>query len=414
MSQFRNQLAFQLWLVQRYLKAGGRFVNITSILSLVGMILGVACLVLTMAVVSGFESTLRQAVIDIAGDVVVYKTNGRMDPVANLSEKIKNAAPEVTAMTPFVHMEGILAAKGRTLGVAMEGIDLETVHQVLSLKSRVIRGRFDLSETEDGTPQVLVGKALAKRLQVDEGDFVRLVVPRPSKSNPHGFSPRHQRVRIAGILDLGKYEYDLRMVMTQGKVVQDLSGVPDLYSGLKLRVKNSSKARVVSNKIAAELGYSYLTKDWSEVNRNLFEAITYERWVMFVVVSFLIVTACFNICSSLFVSVLKRYGDLSILKTMGATQGFLTRLFSLQGMLVGVIGSILGTLLGLGLGFVLVRTELFQVPGEVYKLDHLPIEVRGLDMIAILASSCFICFLATLAPAFRGAKLDPVDGLRYE
>ena len=406
-------LSFQLWLVWRYVRSGGRFVGITTILSFTGMVIGVASLVLTMAAVSGFESTLRQAVIDVAGDVVVYKTSGRMEPPKELVAKLKKVVPDIVAYTPFAHSEGILASKGKTVGVAIQGVDPENVQKVLNFKSRVIRGEFDLTNHGE-RPSVLIGKALANKLGVAPGDLVTVVVPRPSKSSPTSFAPKSEKVHVAGIVDLGKYEYDLRMVIGTARLVQDLTGVPDLFSGVKLKLKNSDDAQAAASKIAGHLGYTFLTKDWTEVNKNLFEAIRIERWVIFIVVSFLIITASFNICSSLFVAVLKRYGDLSILRTMGASQKFLIRLFSIQGMVVGFLGSVTGVILGLGLGFALVRTELFKIPGEVYKLDHLPIEVRAFDVAAILTVSFLICFVSTLAPALRGSRLNPVDGLRYE
>lgn len=412
--KLKEQLSFQLWLVWRYIRSGGRFVGITSVLSFVGMVLGVASLVVTMSAVSGFESTLRKAVIDVAGDVVVYRAGGRLGPVEELMQKIQDASPDVVAYTPFSHIEGVAAAKGKTIGIALQGVEPETVQSVLDLRSRVIRGTFDLSETGDDAHHVLIGKALASRLGLQVGDTARIVIPRPSKDNPNSFSPRLKKVRIAGVLDLGKYEYDLRMVIGSAKLAQQLSGIREIYSGVKIRLKDSSQAEDAALKIASALGYSYLVKDWTEVNKNLFEAIRIERWVIFIVVSFLVITASFNICSSLFVSVLKRYGDLSILKTMGATPGFLIRLFSLQGMLIGVVGSITGMLLGLALGYGLAQTALFEIPGEVYKLDRLPVEARLIDLAAIMGVSFLICFISTLAPALRGAKLHPVDGLRYE
>jgi lipoprotein-releasing system permease protein len=409
----KEMISFQIWLVWRFIRSGGRFVGITTILSFVGMVVGVASLVLTMAAVSGFESTLRQAVIDVAGDVVVYKTSGRMESPKELVARIRKSVPEVVDYTAFTHAEGILASKGKTIGVAIQGVDPESVQKVLNFKNRVIRGEFNLVNHGD-RPSVLIGKALANKLEVSPGDTVTIVVPRPSKTSPTSFSPKAEKVFVAGVVDLGKYEYDLRMVIATARLVQDLTGVPELFSGVKLKLKDSDYAQAAASKIAGQLGYTYLTKDWTEVNRNLFEAIKIERWVIFIVVAFLVLTASFNICSSLFVSVLRRYGDLSILKTMGATQTFLVRLFSIQGMLIGAVGSIIGVILGAGLGFALVRTSLFQLPAEVYKLDRLPIEIRALDLLAVLGISFLFCFLSTLAPALRGSRLNPVDGLRYE
>jgi lipoprotein-releasing system permease protein len=193
-----------------------------------------------------------------------------------------------------------------------------------------------------------------------------------------------------------------------------LRGGGEGFTGLRLKLSDPELADSVKLKLEAELGHPYWAKSWFDVSRNLFEAIRIEKLVILVVVLLMVVTACFNICSTLFVNVFKRYTEIGILQTMGASPRFVRSLFSVQGMVIGLVGSLLGLFLGVGLALYLPHTELFKIPGEVYKLDRLQADIRWTDLGVILASSLLICFISTFAPARKGSKLKPVDGLRYE
>jgi lipoprotein-releasing system permease protein len=223
-------------------------------------------------------------------------------------------------------------------------------------------------------------------------------------------------VRVVGILDLGKYEYDERYILTHLRTVQDLVGIEDGVSGLRLSVRDENLAPAISSRISNDLGYPFWSKDWMMVNQNLFRAVKLEKIVIFFVVLIMVIAASFNISITLYVNVLRRYTDISILKTLGMKSRDIVKIFTLHGLYIGLLGALLGVGLGLVLclAFAWLQQHWQLLPGEVYKLNQFSYELRWWDMSLILLAAMAICFLATLAPALRGARLNPVEGLRYE
>lgn len=406
---------FQFWLSWRYLSAGKRWLNPSSLLAIFGMALGVACLVVAMAVVSGFETSLKRAVIDVTGDVVIAKSGSRIMPGEHLPQRIKKVVPEMIAMTPFIQVEAVLANQGKILGVILQGLDPGSVDRVLNLKKRLVAGHFDLRD-DAIYPPAIVGRGMMRRMNLKIGDLIKVVMPNPSLTNFTSFSPKLQIFRVRGALDLGKYDYDERFIVTTLAATQRMTGFGDGYSGLRIKLRDSSLAPHASSEIGRELGYPYWTRDWQQLNQNLLEAIRIEKPTIFFVILIMVVAACFNISSTLFVTVLRRYSDIAILRTMGASRRFIMWLFSAQGLLIGIVGALLGLMLGLILcwGFAYLQHQYQLLPGEIYKVDQFSFDLRWPDLISILLMSFVICFLSTLAPARRGAHLDPVEGLRYE
>lgn len=412
MSAFRSRIGFQSWLVVRQMRAGGRFLGMTTVLSVFGMMIGVASLVVSMSVVSGFDTALKSAVIDFSGHVILMKWGSYIDSPEELIPRVRQIAPSVVSYTPFVQIEAVAAQNGKTSGVSVVGLDVDSVDQVMDLRNRIVEGRISLGK-EENVADAVIGKGLATKFGLKAGDTLQIVAPRPSKTSRTAFSPKAMTLKVAGVADLGKYEYDSRFVMIGASQAMELRGGRG-YTGIRLKLSDDKLAEQVKLKLEAELGHPYWAKSWFDVSRNLFEAIAIEKVVILIVVLLMVVTACFNIASTLFVNVLKRYTEISIFQTMGASPAFMRRYFSLHGMLIGLIGCVGGILLGVALSLYLPHTELFKIPGEVYKLDHLQADIRIGDLAMILAASMLICFLSTFAPARKGSKLKPVDGLRYE
>jgi len=403
-----KSLSLRLWLVWRFLWSGGPLINLTSSLALLGMVLGVAALVVSMAVLSGFEATLKQALIDMSGDVIVMRTDRPIDDLDELIPEIRRLAPEMIAYSPFIQTESLAAYNGKTFGVQVHGMDLKTVGSVLNLQDRIVSGTMDL------TKGIVIGKGLAKLLEIKVGDVLTVVSPRPSETSPIGFSPSAVEMRVVGVANLGKYEYDSRFVLGSLEEVQKLRDLGSGYSGVKLKLQRSEDAEAVSRRLTGGLKAPYWTKSWYHLNENLFEAIQLEKKVIFIIVSLVVVMACFNISSTLFVNVLRRFSDMSVLATLGATPQFIRSIYVLLGLSLGLMGSVMGILVGILLSKALAHSALFLIPAEVYKLDHLSVEFKVQDMIIIVIVSMFICWISTWAPARRGARLKPVEGLRYE
>ena len=269
-------LGFHFWLVKRLVSSGRRLLSLVSILSLIGMTLGVACLVVAMAVTSGFENTLKRAVVDVFGHVLVVRQTDHPQTLEEIVVKMRKLAPTMIAFTPFFQFDGVLAFDKRITGVVVQGLELGSVDSVLNVRSRVIQGKFDFASA-DGTAMALIGKGIAKKFSLKVGDEFKIVLPSPSKQSANEFSPKVRGFRVAGVLDLGKNEYDERYIVTDLKSAQSFAGVGDNFSGIRLRLKNENQANQVAQTLAEGLGSMYWTMSWKDVNKNLFEAIGIER-----------------------------------------------------------------------------------------------------------------------------------------
>lgn len=384
-------------------------------LSLVGMAVGVACLTVAMAVVSGYEATLKSAIVDVFGDVQVVRRGEKTQNIEAILSRIKEIAPEAQTFTPFVFIDGLVAGGGKLAAVSLQGIDSKSVEKVLQVRNRLIEGKFDF-EPRGQMPTALVGKALAKKFSLHVGESFKIVIPSLSKSDSTNFSPKVQSYILNGILDLGKAEYDERTVMVDLHTAQTFAGIGENFSGIRIKLSEHSAAPAVSARLSRLLGAQYWVMDWTEVNRNLFEAVKIERVAIFFVILIMVIAASFNISSGLFVSVLQRYSDISIMRAMGFSRRDVMRVFMYQGLFFGVVGTVAGLILGclLGFAFVIAQKYIVLLPVEAYKLDHVGIEIRPWDAVIIVVTATMICLLSTIVPARRGSRLDPVEGLRYE
>jgi lipoprotein-releasing system permease protein len=405
-------MRLKLQILLRYLKAQNKTLKMTVYLSSLGVILGVTCLVLTMSVVSGVQRLIQDSITDLTGHMLVVYRGDKFDP-EELDQKLKNITPEYLKLTPFISPQGIIVNKGEILGIVIHGIQKETALGVIHPDKRVIDGKFQIGMRDD-LYEAAVGKEIAKKLKLKIGDVFSVVVPKPSIERVQNFNPKVQKLYLTAILDFGKYDYNEKVILTSDKAVQNLLNVGDEYVGAYLKFKDVNDVPKLSKKISEELGMDYRARDWKELNYNFFSAVELEKVVIFIVVLFIVIVASFNVSSSVFVSVLRKFGDISILKTLGASPKFLVQLFVLQGLLMGVVSAFIGILLGIILSLVVRYTNLVDVPGDVYKFDHLPIDIRFGDIAAIFIVSVLICFVSSILPARRGSKLKPVEGLKYE
>lgn len=405
------------WIAWRLLMSRKTLFGGSAPLSMLGLVLGVAALVASMAVMSGFESTLKNAMADVSGHAQVVKRSRFPDDWRELEERIRKAEPTLASASRFVFIEAVLANQGKISGILIQGVDVDRVNQVLNFKNRVVSGSEDLSgSNKSAIPLALIGKGLANKMGLKVGDHFRVVVPVADTVDPSKFSRRVGEFQVQGILDLGKYEWNERFVLADLTATQTLASIGDRYSGLLLRFQDVNYARQAAFNLSGVLGAPYWVRDWRDSNENLFEAVSVERPGIFFVVLIITLVAAFNVSATLFVNVVRRYKDIAILKTVGLSQKDIIKIFALQGMFMGAIGIFFGFLLGFILSglFVLAQSRLGLIAGEVYRIDSIEINIRFIDSMAICIATLLICFIATLAPARRGGRLSPVEGLRNE
>lgn len=409
-------MRFRLWLVWKYLKSGRSFLSLHILLSIFAMSLGVACLIVAMAIVSGYESTLRNALVDSFGHLVLLKRGEPVKDLRKLMEAVAADSDKVVASTPFLLVEAIAAKSGQLQGVLVEGIDPQTHEKVVQLGRHLISGSLDLSKTESGALPVAIGKVLRDRLAVNLGDEIRLVVPVSERFGGDKFRPRSTKLKVVGVLDMGRYDFDERYIVIDLAKLQKFAKLDGAATGLRIRLQSHTQADAVAAILQQKLGYDYMTKTWFESNRNLFEAIDYEKPVIFFIVCLIVVAAGFSVAGSLYVSVLRRFRDISVLKTMGADSGTIRAVFTYQGILVGFLGSLAGLILGVIVcyGLTEIQSTIQLFPGDVYRIDKVALELRAFDVSCIFIVSIVVCFLSGLAPAAKGSRLSAVEGLRYE
>lgn len=383
-------------------------------LSLLGLILGVACLFVSMAVMSGFETTLKKTMADVTGHIQIVERPRSGTDWKELLARLIKIDPQVKDATRFLYLEAVLAHQGQISGVLVQGIDKDRYNQVLNLNSRIVAGQNSLLPIDE-KPTALIGKGIAKRMNFKVGDTFKIVVPISDSFNPGVFKRQIGEYKISGILDLGKYEWNERSIIMDIKEAQKVAQIGNRFTGLLLKTHDLEKARQTSFNLAQNLGPEFWIRDWKDVNENLFDAIVIERIIIFLVVLIIVVVAAFNISSTLYVGVIQRNSDIAILKTLGVSQRQVLQIFTLQGLLLGAIGFAMGNLLGMILCQLFMWGQgVFQlVSGSVYKIENIIVEVRWLDLTVIGIVTLVICYLATLAPALRSSKLTVVEGLRY-
>ena len=403
----------QVWLAWRHLILGKQVLTFPAILSIAGMAIGVATLILAMAVFSGFEKTLQSAIRDVTGDLVLIKSGAPMKPDDKGLARVEKLVPDIFASTKFIQLEGLVASHGQVSGAVLQGVDPATVGLVTNLNARIKKGTMQFAE---GATQAVIGQGMARKLHLDIGSQVKFILPVASKAHTLGFSPKVLTLDVVGIIDLGKYDFDERFVITDLQTAQTFAGFGTGFTGYRMRLNNGAAAQDAQILMNQNLGYPYWTRSWQQLNQNLLQAAALEKIVIFFVVAIMLIAASFNVAGHLYVSILKKFADISILRTMGASGTFISSMFAFHGLIVGLLGGALGLILGLfggrGLQWLLESYEL--LPADVYKISSLKVDIRPMEVVLILIASSVICYLASLIPARRGGRLSIIEGIRHE
>jgi lipoprotein-releasing system permease protein len=408
-------LPFEIAVGLRYIKAKRKqaFISVISAFSVLGVMLGVMTLIIVLGVMNGFEKDLKEKILGTVSHLVVMSHSSRtVTEWPRIMDRI-SVFDGVEATTPYVYGQAMLSTSGRVRGVIVRGIDIRTGTSH-SLPWYLVLGSMDaLSAEADGLGGIIVGKELAVLNSLRMGEVVQLISPQ-GKRTPIGAVPQVRNFRIVGIFQSGMYEFDSNLVYMDLSQAQKFFEMGQGVTGIEVYLKDIYYAPKLGTRIEASLGTTFWTRTWKDMYRNLFSALKLEKIAMFIILTFIILVASFNIIISLIMLVMEKSRDIAVLKALGATSDRIMRIFIVQGMLVGVVGTFLGAVGGIVGSTILAKYPIIELPTEIYTISTLPVSIEVSDVVIICVVALTICFLATLYPSLRAARLEPVEALRYE
>ena len=407
-------MPFELFVALRYLLARRKqaFISIISLISTLGVTVGVMALVIALALMTGLQGELRDRILGSTAHVYVWKTGG----ISNYQDEVRKVSgiDGVVAAGPVILGKALISTDRSDNFISIKGIDPILEREVTDIERSILRGSLDALTTraEDAPPGILLGRDLAQQLGVDVGESVTLIAPSGTLS-PMGMMTRPRRVTVVGIYSLGLYEFDAAYGFVSLDFAKRLVGreAPDV---LELRVDDIYAAPEIANRVTEQLGTSYVAQDWADMNRPLFSALWLEKMAISITIGLIVMVAALNIIASLILLVMEKSRDIAILKTMGTSSKRVMTIFMLQGLIIGLVGTAIGATAGYALCWVADRYKLVQIPIDVYQVSHIPFVVRPFEFTVVIVSAVLICFVATLYPSRQASKLDPVQALRFE
>jgi len=428
-------MPYEFFISRRYMRAKRKqvFVSIITFISIFGIFLGVAALIVVLAVMNGFEEDLRSKILGIRSHIeVTANMTGPMKNYPALREEI-DKTPGVVASTPFIYTEAMIRTNSGVAGLIIRGMDTPSAPKVINL-GKIREGSIEyLNKIPDDVTQklavddrnltgIVIGKEMARNMGLFLYDPITIVSPTGGIATPMGMVPRMKKFIVVGIYESGFYEYDAKLAFLSLKSCQEFLDMGDTVSGIDIVIKDIYKADVIGRAIQDKLGFPYFAQNWMQMNKNLFSALRLEKRVMFIILSLIVLVAAFNIISALIMIVMEKNKDIAILKSMGATSATIMKIFIYQGLIVGAVGTFFGCIAGLTVALNLQKISLlvekifnFKIlPGDVYYLSELPSKVNYGDVVVIVIGTLTICFLSTIYPSLRASKLDPAEALRYE
>ncbi len=407
----------------RYTRAGrggrrNRFISFISGVSMLGIALGVAALIIVLSVMNGFQKEVRDRMLSVIAHVEVLDNVGAALPDWQATAAKARANPQVIGAAPFIVAQALIARGEDMRGTIVRGISPAEEATVTDLAAQ-LRDTV-LARLVPGAWGIVLGVELAANLGVREGDKITIVAP-GGQVTPAGVLPRLKQFVVVGTFSAGHYEYDSGLALIHVDDAARLFRV-DGPTGVQLRLKDVHEARAVGAQLAASLGPTVTVRDWTRTNKNWFDAVQIEKRLMFIILTLIVAVAAFNLVSTLVMTVTDKRADIAILRTLGASPRSVMGIFMVQGALSGVIGTLGGTLLGLlvafNIDFIVPAIErLLNVsflPGSIYLISRMPSEPQSADIVPIVVVALLLSFIATLYPSWRASRVQPAEALRYE
>jgi lipoprotein-releasing system permease protein len=410
-------MRFELFISRRYFKSKPRrtILSLITLLSITGVTIGVTALIVVIAVMSGFESDLKSRILGIEPHLVIDRHDQPFQDyqkVVALAER----TPGVQAAWPVQDLQVMLKSDTRIAGALIKGVDPLAAVKGLDIRSlnALIPSPHPVADqgTKPPMPPLIMGRDLARALGIVRGDTLFVVSPKGTLA-PVGIVPYMKRFEVVDFFQTGMYEYDGSLVFMRLEDAQTLSRAQRTVSAVEIRVDHVFHSAAIGLQIMAGLDGTYRLKDWMQLNKNLFSALKLEKAAMFITLTLITLVATFSITSSLVMMVMEKIKDIAILRTLGATAQSIKRIFIFQGMLIGTIGTVAGVFFGTVLCYLQGAYQLIRLPGDVYYITALPVDLKVIDVAVVALSAMAICFLATLYPAIQASRFNPVEAIRY-
>jgi lipoprotein-releasing system permease protein len=406
-------LRFELFVALRYLLAQRRqaFISLISLISTIGVAVGVMALVIALALMTGMQGELRDRILGSTAHIYVWRTGGIKDYRADVQKLLQ--VPGVVGAAPAILGKALATSSHDSTFISLKGVDPALEPNVTDIRRSMIQGSIDsLTPRGDERPGVLIGKDLASMLGVKVGDTINLLTPNATLT-PMGLMFRPFTVRVSGIYSLGLYEFDSSygfITLDLAKRLLDKTG-PDL---VQLKVRDIYAAPEIAETIPPRMGKDYVAQDWSDMQKQLFSALWMEKMGISIAIGLIVAVAALNIVASLILLVMEKSRDIAILKTMGTSAQRIMTIFMLQGLVIGCVGTVIGGAAGYAICWVLDRYKVIHLSADVYQISYVPFTVLPLDFAIVIVSAIVISFVATLYPSRQAARLDPVQALRFE
>jgi lipoprotein-releasing system permease protein len=407
-------MSFESFVTRRYLKVKHqrKLISLITVLATLGVAVGVMVLVVVIAVMTGFQSELKKRILGIEAHMLVMRYSGWIENHHEILDQLE-MVEGVQDVTPFVFGQGMLRTRKGGSGLVLRGIDpAKTSIQVDTQDGKTL-GQLLAPPQYTHETGIVLGAVLAEKLKLAPGDGAMLMVlgGRRSDSQTRRL-PRMHRLKVVGLFETGMHQYDGNIGYVHMKPLQRMVGVGDLITGFEVRVRDPDRVEQVAESIISTLGFQFWANHWKQMHRNLFSMLALQKLMMYVILTLIIVVAAFNVASALIMMVREKTKDIAIMKTMGATHGSLKNIFLAKGLVIGAVGVGIGVVAGLALCLMLSRYQFIELPGDVYFLTTLPVELSVYDMGAIILGTMLICAIASFYPADQAAKMNPVDAIR--
>ena len=410
-------MPFELRIALRYLTARRKqaFISVISAISVLGVVVGVMALMVALGLMTGLQGEIRSKILGATAHISIFRSGN--EPFDNYREVVTRVrqVPHVLGAAPTVYGKGLFKTAGGSGFATLKGIVPAQERTVTDIASQIDEGSLDaLAEPAAAVAPILLGRDLASALGVGLGDVVTVLSPE-GRLSPLGMLPLNTKFRVAGTVYSGLYEFDSQWAYIPLPVAQRLfTGGRDSASLVEVRIDDIYAVRDVAPPILSALGEGYLTTDWIMTNQSLFSALWLEKVAIGITIGLIVMVAALNIVATLILLVMEKHKDIAILVSMGASRAAVTRIFILQGTVIGAVGTLAGAVMGWGVCRVLDHYKLIRVPVDVYQISYVPFKLLPLDAATVIVGAVLICFLATIHPARGAARLDPAEALRYE